>query len=73
MEAINKGRMAGKKCKMKERQEGRPGVGRNKGKLGKGMMIEGMNEGRRRRKERRYKEVKNEINAKRIQVRKERS
>lgn len=43
MEAINKGRMAGKKCKMKERQEGRPGVGRNKGKLGKGMMIEGMN------------------------------
>lgn len=43
MEAINKGRMAGKKCKMKERQEGRPGVGRNKGKLGKGVMIEGMN------------------------------
>lgn len=45
MEAINKGRMAEKrkKCKMKERQEGRPGVGMNKGKLGKGMMIEGMN------------------------------
>lgn len=31
MEAINKGRMAGKKCKMKERQEGRPGVGSKEG------------------------------------------